>query len=142
MKHMLLSIAAALALGGCSASPPDITVRDAWARATAPGQSSGAIYATIDNKGGADRLTGASATVGMAMLHANETSGGMARMRMVDAVDVPAGGTLTLAPGGTHVMLSGLTAPLVPGAPLRLTLRFAEAGPETVDVRIVAAGER
>ena len=51
MRSILLIFA--LALAGCAPSSPDIKVSDAWARATAPGQSSGAIYATIENRGAA-----------------------------------------------------------------------------------------
>src|SRR5687768_15919688 len=99
-----------LLLGGCSQSPaaPSITISDAWARATVPGQASGAIYATIDNEGGADKLVGVASDAAMAMLHANESGGGGARMRMIGEVEVPANGRVILAPGGTHIMLSGL----------------------------------
>ena len=133
-----------LLLGGCSqpAAGPSITVTDAWARATAPGQSSGAIYATIDNQGGADKLVGVASDAGMAMLHANESGGGVARMRMIGEVEVPANGRVMLAPGGTHIMLSGLKAPLTAGGDLDVTLRFAAAGPRTVKVAIVAPGAR
>ena len=55
---------------------------------------------------------------------------------------IPAGTGATLAPGGDHVMLSGLKAPLKPGDRLQLTFRFAAAGNRTVDVAIVPAGAR
>ena len=139
-----LLIASALLLGGCDRAPsaPDIAVSDAWARATAAGQSNAAVYATIANRGSADRLTGVTSSAGMAMLHASESSGGMARMRMISDLAIPAGGEVQLAPGGTHVMLTGLEAPLRAGDRLQLTLRFATAGLRTVDVAVVAAGER
>ena len=54
---------------GCAPRTPAIEIGDAWARATAPGQSSAAIYATIVNHGSADRLVGVSSDSGMAMLH-------------------------------------------------------------------------
>jgi copper(I)-binding protein len=134
--------AALLLLGGCADSPPQIEVRDAWARATAAGQSSAAVYATIVNEGGGDRLTGVSSTAGMAMLHDNDSTGGMARMRMVGEVAVPEGGRLTLAPGGLHVMLSGLKAPLIAGSRVPLTFRFAGSGERKVEVAVVAPGSR
>ncbi len=139
----------AIALAGCSAEPdaPAIEVSDAWARATAPGQSSGAIYATIVNRGAADTLTGVASDDGMAMLHASETQGGVSRMRMVEAMPINAGSestaqTVALAPGGTHVMLSGLSKPLIAGEKLGLTLRFAKSGEREVDVSVVAPGAR
>ena len=139
-----LPLIAALALAGCAptASAPDIRIDDAWARATAAGQSSGAVYATIANSGGADRLVGVASDAGMAMLHDSTSTDGMARMRIVDAVAVPASGEVRLAPGGMHVMLSGLKAPLVAGQKIRVSFRFAGAGSRDVDVAIVAPGSR
>ena len=133
-----------LLLGGCSqpAAGPSIRVTDAWARATVPGQSSGAIYATIENKGEADRLVGVTSDAGMAMLHANEGKDGVARMRMIGELEIPAAGRVPLAPGGTHVMLSGLKAPLTAGGDLAVTMRFALAGAQPVKVAIVDPGAR
>ena len=136
------TLIAALLLAGCAPRAPDIAVTDAWARATAPGQASAAIYAVISNRGGADRLIGVSSAAGMAMLHGNEASGGVARMRMMAELAIPAATGATLAPGGAHVMLSGLKAPLQPGDRLQVTFRFAAAGNRTVDVAIVPAGAR
>jgi len=131
-----------LALAGCGSAPSRIDVSDAWARATAPGQSSGAVYATIVNDGGDDRLVGVSSAAAGATLHANDGSGGVARMRMLADLPVPAGARVTLAPGATHVMLGGLKAPLAAGARFPVTFRFEKAGPITVQVTVVAAGAR
>ncbi|MDQ3140596.1 MAG: copper chaperone PCu(A)C [Pseudomonadota bacterium] len=131
-----------LALAGCEGASPDIAVSDAWARATAPGQSSGAVYATIVNDGAADQLVAVSTTAGNAMLHGNDGTGGVARMRMVADLPIPARAKVQLAPGATHVMLGGLKAPLTAGTHFPLTLRFAKAGPRTVEVAVVAAGAR
>jgi copper(I)-binding protein len=140
--RMCQALIAVSLLAGCAPRAPDIAVTDAWARATAPGQSSAAIYAVISNHGGDDRLVGVSSAAGMAMLHGNESSGGVARMRMLAELAIPGGTGATLAPGGNHVMLSGLKAPLTPGNRLQLTFRFAAAGDRTVDVAIVPAGAR
>lgn len=142
VRHFLVT--AALILAGCApaGSAPDIRIDDAWARATAPGQSNAAVYARIANAGGSDRLVGVSSSAGMAMLHASEQGGGMARMRMLSDVAVPASGEVRLAPGGTHVMLSGLNAPLVAGQSIRVEFRFAAAGSRAVDVAVVAPGSR
>ncbi len=133
----------ALLLAACGQSAPDVRVTDAWARATAPGQRAGAIYLTIDNRGGPDRLTGvATEQAGMAMIHASGNEGGVSRMRMVNAVDLPADGRFELRPGGTHVMLDGLAAPLIEGNRFPLTLRFARSGVRQVEVAVVAPGSR
>lgn len=141
MKSLLLPFALAV-LASCAPAAPDIAIVDPWARATAPGQSRAAVYATIANQGGADRLVGVSSAAGEAMLHRSDSAGGVARMRTVAALDIPAGARVALAPGGTHVMLAGLAGPLVAGSQLPLTFRFATAGERTVAVAVVAAGAR
>ena len=144
MFNRRLAAAASLVLAGCgpAASAPAITVTDAWARASAPGQSSAAVYATIVNRSGPDRLIGVSSSTGVAMLHGNPSSGGVVRMRMLSELPVPAAGRAVLAPGGTHVMLSNLAAPLEVGGDLRVTFRFAASPAQTVAVAIVAPGAR
>lgn len=132
-------------LAACSRpAPSEIEIRDAWARATAPGQSTGAIYATLANKGGsADRLVGASTDrARMAMIHGNDSAGGMARMRMLDGLDLPAGGQAALKPGATHIMLEGLTKPLTAGEAFDLKLTFEKGGERQVRVSVIAPGDR
>lgn len=141
MKFAPLLIAVALT-ASCAPAAPDIAVGDAWARATAPGQSSGAVYATITNRGAADRLVEVASEAGTAMLHHSDNIDGIARMRMLTELAIPADGKVDLAPGNTHIMLTGLAAPLAIGAEFPLTLRFAKAGPRTVKVEVVAAGAR
>ena len=142
IKPLLSAIPLFLA-AACAQQAPALEVRDAWARATAPGQTSGAVYATLDNRGPDDRLTGAATDrAAMAMIHKSETVDGVARMRMAGDVPIASGSTVVLAPGGTHIMLEGLKAPLVAGETLPLELRFASGGAHKVDVRIVAPWSR
>ena len=116
------------------------TVTGAWARATAPVAKDGAVYFTIKGGSAADRLTGAKADMMVAMsatLHKTAMeSGGMMSMASVKAVPVPAGKTVTFKPGGYHVMLMGLKAPLKVGAAFKLTLVFAKAGAKSVTVTV------
>jgi copper(I)-binding protein len=102
-------------LAACSQEPakPNVRIDDVWARAVAPGQTSGAAYMTIVNDGDApDRLTRVNVSLAkMTMLHGTEIKGDVASMAMVDGVDVPAEGKAELKPGGTHVMMTGLTVP-------------------------------
>jgi len=140
MRLTVLTLVVALA--GCNGTSPKIEVSDAWARATAPGQSSGAVYATILNDGGGDELISVSTGAGSAMLHSNDSIDGVARMRMMAKLPIPARSRVELAPGAAHVMLGGLKAPLVAGAKFPVTFQFAKAGPRTVEVGVVAAGAR
>ena len=117
------------------------TVSDAWSRATPPGVSVGATYLTITGGSSTDRLLGASTDrASMVQLHTVEQSDGVAAMRQVEGVAVPAGKQVTLAPGGTHIMLMGLTRPLVAGETFALHLRFEEAGEQTVRITVLDAG--
>lgn len=118
-----------------------VTARDAWARATAPGMSVGAVYLTLLGGAKADSLVAAStARAGMTQIHVVTEADGMARMRETEAVDVPPGKRVLLAPQGTHIMLMDLKQPLVAGERFTLTLQFAKAGTREVTVQVVAPG--
>ncbi len=114
-----------------------ISVEDPWARATV-GAGAGAAFFAIKNTGSADdQLVGAAAPVAkLAELHTHIKEGDVMRMRQIEEIDVPAGGTTTLQPGGLHVMLMGLKAPLTAGSSFPLTLSFAKAGDVTVEVEV------
>ena len=140
MKPILL---AALLLASCSkGGPPDVRISDAWARETISGQTSTAAYMILKNEGaGDDRLVSVSAQPpAMAMLHSSESSDSVARMRPLDSgLAVPAGAAIELKPGGTHVMVTGLRAPLNVGDTLKLTMRFEKSAEQPVDVRVTPA---
>jgi copper(I)-binding protein len=113
---------------------------EAWSRATPPGATVGAAYLVIEGGARDDRLVGASSPrASMVHLHEVVDEGGMARMRSVDAVKIPAGGRVVLAPQGLHIMLMGLDSPLVAGQRFELTLRYATAAPQTLTVEVRAA---
>ena len=125
--------------GAAAADGP--TVSQAWARATAPGVDVGAVYLTIDGGKTDDSVVSASSErAGMVHLHNVEESGGVAKMRAVEGIEVPAGKRVVLAPKGTHIMLMGLAKPLVAGETFPLELRFAKAGELGVTVVVRAAG--
>ena len=133
-----LLLPALLLLASCGQEgSPQIELDRAWARPTV-GQAPGAVYVTIDNKGGsADRLTGASTdNAAMVMVHQNEVADGIARMRMAGEINIPAGDRIEMVPGGTHIMLEGLRAPLKTGDRFDLVLRFKESGDKTVKVTV------
>ncbi len=131
---------ASLAAVAVAADAPVVT--QAWARATAPGVDVGAAYMTIDGGSKDDELVSASTPrASMVHLHTVEESGGVAKMRAIEGVAIPAGKRVVLAPKGTHVMLMGLAQPLVAGEKFPLALRFAKAGERTVDVLVHGAGD-
>ena len=131
------AVAAGLLLASCGAEPqPSIDVEEAWARAAAPGRSASAAYFTIANSGGEDRLLSVSSPAGQASLHLTSMDGGVMRMRPLEALDVAAGATVRLEPGGTHVMLTGLEQPLGAGSALPLDLKFERSGERRVNASV------
>ena len=140
MKRLLL---AALLLASCGQTgSPDLRIADAWARETVAGQTSTAAYLTISNRGtAADRLVSISASEpAKATVHTTDNSNGISRMRELSSgLAVPAGSTIELRPGGTHVMIMGLREPLRRGVTLKLRLRFEKSGEKPVDVRVAPA---
>lgn len=140
-----LAALAFLVAGTAVAPAGEATVRieAAWARATPPGAKTGAAYLTLVNEGDApDRLVAAAAPVAARVeLHAMEMTGGVMRMRpLPDGIALPPGETVTLGPGGTHLMLMGLESPLAEGGRFPLELTFERAGRQTVEVRIGGIG--
>jgi periplasmic copper chaperone A len=133
------------AASACTPAGPKLSIHDGWARDT--GQSSiAAAYLTIENKGGADQLIGVRSKIGQATLHESSLQDGVARMRPLDPKEglvVPSNGRLRLAPGGAHVMITGLDRPLKAGDRFDLTLLFDRARPEKVVIAVqpAAAGE-
>ena len=134
---VLATPAVALAQG---ASP--LRIEQPFARATAPTARAGGAYMTIVNSGAtADRLLRVeSSAAARAELHTVIKEGDVMRMREVAGIDVPANGKATLAPGGFHVMLMELKAPLKAGDTAALTLVFEKAGRVEVAVPILPLG--
>ena len=120
-----------------AAAAAEVEVEAAWARASAGPARAGAVYVALVNRGAAAALVGVETPAAeRAELHTHVMDGDMARMRRLEEVALPAGGRVAFAPGGLHVMLSGLAAPLVEGAEFPLTLRFADGDSRTVAVRV------
>ena len=148
MRRMIVTNLTRAALGvllaglACvgAAAEPSIQIVDAWARATPPGVANGAVYCKILNRGSPDRLVGARSPAAQgAEIHSSASANGLVEMRRIEALPLGAGASVELAPGGTHVMLVGLAAPLTAGAKVALTLVFAGAGEIAVEVPVVDA---
>ncbi|MGK7866372.1 copper chaperone PCu(A)C [Falsiroseomonas sp. E2-1-a20] len=121
----------------------DLRIEGPWSRAAGAGRT-GAGYLTIRNTGREpDRLVSARAGIARAVeLHTHLHEGGVMRMRPVPAIDVPAGETVTLGPGGLHLMLLELRAPLNQGEAVPVTLVFERAGEVEVRLAVQSAGAR
>ena len=141
MPRYLLGIAASLLYCiAAGAQTGSIEIKEAWARATPGGAQNGAAYVTLVSPTG-DRLTGVSSPVAeKAELHQMTNDGGIMKMREVTAIDLPPGTSVSLKPGGLHVMLMGLKHPLQPGQSLPMTLQFEKSGTREVDVAVGKVG--
>lgn len=119
-----------------------IEITQAWARATPARAPVGGAFVTIANSGAdADSLVAAAADVSKTVeLHTHLRDGDVMRMVAVDKVDVPAGQTVAMGPGGYHIMLIGLNAPLKEGTSFPMELTFAKAGKVTVIVDVQPVG--
>ncbi len=117
----------------------DLAVTDLRARASSKGQKNGVVFMTIENSGPTpERLIAAAADIAHRVeLHTHVMVDLEMKMRPVDGIDVPANGKVALRPGGQHVMLMGVKAPMIDGGTLTLTLIFEKAGAVTVDAPIV-----
>ncbi len=126
-------------------SDASIVVEKPFSRATPAGSKVGAGYMTITNKGAAaDRLVSASSPVaGEVQVHEMTMQNGVAKMRALPGgLPIEAGKTVTLAPGGNHLMLMGLKAPLKQGDKVPVTLNFEKAGKVDVTLDIQSVGAK
>lgn len=137
----VLSVAAAAAVGGhdhaAMAMQPgpvvlgDLTISGAFTRATLPNAPVGGGFMTIVNNGSeADRLIAAASPVaGEVQLHEMKMDGDVMKMAELEhGIEIPAGETVTLAPGGLHLMFMGLKQAFVEGESIPVTLTFEKAG--------------
>jgi copper(I)-binding protein len=144
MRSFLIAatLTATLAVGARAQTPPaPLSVENGWARATAGTAKTGAAYVTIIDHGAPDRLLAAATPVaGKAELHETIKDGDVMKMRPVAGLAVTAGTSITLAPGGYHIMLMDLKQPLTIGQRFPLTLTFQNAGAIDTTVVVQAVG--
>ncbi|MBI1394965.1 MAG: copper chaperone PCu(A)C [Betaproteobacteria bacterium] len=133
MKRIALAVIAALVSAPALAG---VVVKDAWIRATVPHQkTTGAFMQIVSDRDA--RLVGARCPLaGTVELHEMTMTDNMMRMRAVDGIDLPAGRTVTLKPGGFHVMLFDLRRPIHAGdtVPLSIVVEMPDKSRETIEV--------
>jgi len=161
-------VASACSSSGSSSSTfksKNIVVSNVWARESAGAAESGAVYLTIENTSGTvDKLFSASVPqtfAKSASIHETVTADGttattmagdssspttsgsgsasMMSMKQVASVSIPANGSVTFEPGGYHIMLTGLAAPLKNGQKFDLNLGFLNGGVIKVTATVKAS---
>lgn len=116
-----------------------ISVTDAWVRATMPGQPVGGAYMQIRSDADARLIGVSSSVVPRVEVHEMTMDDDMMRMREVKAIDLPKGKTVSLEPGGFHIMLMNLKKPIAAGDSIPLTLVIESDGKrQTVEVKAEA----
>jgi periplasmic copper chaperone A len=120
-----------------------IHISQPWSRATPKGASAGAGYMTITNKGtGPDRVNCVSSdAAAQCQIHTMTMDNGVMKMRPVEGgLEILPGQTVTLKPGGLHMMLIDLKHPLEAGSTMKATLKFDHAGTVDVEYPVAAIG--
>ena len=143
MRFRSFAMAVALtALFGGSAVAGDITVSDAWVRASPMANGPAAIFLTITNGGSSpDRVVSAATPASrVTQLHSHTMADGVMRMRQVDGIDIPAGQSVELKPGAFHIMLLDPVAALKEGDSVPVTLTFEHAGAISATAHVAGAG--
>jgi periplasmic copper chaperone A len=142
----LQTAAAGLSAAPAAAADYDVGsmhISTPWARATPKGAAAGAGYMTITNKGTApDTVSCVSDDAsGQCQIHSMTMEGGVMKMRPVEGgLEIKPGETVTLQPGGYHIMFVNLKHALEQGQSVKATLKFEHAGTVDVEYPIVAIG--
>jgi copper(I)-binding protein len=124
----LPALAAILALSCSALYAQAVDVKDAWARATVPGQKATGAFMKLTAKDGAKLVAVSTPSAGVAEVHEMKMDGDVMKMRAVQGgLDLPAGKAVELKPGGYHIMLMDLKAPLPKDSTVPLTLVFKDA---------------
>ena len=115
-----------------------VEVKEAWVRGTVQGQSATGAFMELTSKNNARLISASSPAAKTVEVHNMKVEGGVMKMYPVDGVDLPAGKTVKLAPGGYHVMLMGLNMPLQAGRsiPFKLTFELADKKRETIALNV------
>jgi copper(I)-binding protein len=134
-----LFLASPAALAGAA---EEVQVLDPYVRAMPPGQSVSAAFLGLSNTGKEDHaLVAAETSVAMMVeLHEHTMAEGMMQMRKVEKIDLPAGATVELKPGGLHIMLINLKSQLKPGDEVEIILIYRDGSKATVQAPVRKIG--
>lgn len=121
-----------------TAGAQSVEVKEAWVRGTVPAQKATGAFMDLTGKSAARLVAAESPVAGTVEIHNMTMEKGVMKMFPVDGIDVPAGKTVKLAPGGYHVMLIGLKQQMKPGerVPLKLTFELADKKREAVNLSL------
>lgn len=129
----------ARARAAAMAAKANIDVTDAWTRATAGNATTAQIYLHLVSVKDPDRLVGLEVSNAARIDVREPTEQGAPKGNAAPSLEVPGGGTVNFAPGGRHLLLTGLKAPLREGDSFLMTMRFEKGGSQTAVVKVLNA---
>jgi len=117
-----------------------VSVSDAWVRGTVASQRATGAFMNLQSASDAALVGAASPVAKVVEVHEMAHEGGVMKMRAIDRLPLPAGRKVELKPGGYHVMLMALTAPIKEGdvVPITLTVEAKDGKRSTVEVKATA----
>ncbi|HEX5393149.1 MAG TPA: copper chaperone PCu(A)C [Rhodocyclaceae bacterium] len=134
LRALLATCAFSVAL---PALATDLEVKTPWVRSTVQGQPATGAFMELSSKDGVTVIGASSSVAGTVQVHQMKMDNGVMKMNALRQLEVPAGGNVSLAPGGYHVMLMDLKQQLKPGdtVPLTLKVKGKNGKQENVDVK-------
>ena len=142
MKRLTMLAAGLLFSAGVLAGAADnVSVQDPYVRLAPPNAAATAAFMVIRNTGDKDvKVVKADNPVSKATeLHTHLNEGGVMKMRPVPAIEIRAKGEAVLRPGGLHVMMIDLKAPMKEGDSVPITLTFDDGSSKQVDAKVLRA---
>jgi copper(I)-binding protein len=141
MRHLSVLLLATLSLASCG-KPQSITIDNAWVRLAAVPKNPAAAYFTIHGGSKDETLLSVDTAVAIrSEMHESMDSGGMSTMKPFGSVTIPAGGTVTFAPGGKHVMFFDMNPGITPGTRVPMLFTFADGEHIEISGRGIGAGD-
>lgn len=138
LRMILIAVSATAAAAAASVPAwAQVEVKSAWVRGTVPAQKTTGAYMEISSARDASLVGAESTAAGEVEVHEMSMDKNVMRMRAVPRLDLPAGKTVELKPGGYHMMLIDLKKPLKKGdsVPLRLKIENKDKTVSTVEVK-------
>lgn len=142
LKPLIASLVFLPSLSFALQCADSVLVSQASVRLPIPGQNNSAAFMTLSNEGASDctLISAESQVAKVVELHNHIEDNGIMRMRAVEDIQIPAGATTSLQPGGLHIMLIDLVKPLQKGHSVKLTLKYADGSfnslfPPIMDIR-------
>lgn len=138
MTHVFKTAALLTAMLMSASAYAEVTISDAWARTSRPGQKVGAAYMTLQSSEDTTLVKVESPAAGTVEIHSMTMNDGVMKMRMLEDLPIKANEPVKLAPGGFHLMLFDLEKPLQAGETVQFTLHFRNNSGKTDSMQVDA----